>query len=124
MASFRNAGPVEHRLPAICNFGINHLVIEAVDALDDLRADSWRESHFGTDLDKARPSKHLRRRGVVMRHAAVDRPGRLDRKEGPKCARRQAFPPSRRVDPLGNLPFSFHREAGHRPYELRVVVDR
>src|SRR5439155_3246704 len=29
-----------------CNLGINHLVIEAVDALDDLRADSWRESRF------------------------------------------------------------------------------
>src|SRR5207249_3892843 len=45
------------------------VVIEAVDALDDLRADSWRESRF------------------VMRHAAVDRPGRLDCKEGPKCPR-------------------------------------
>jgi hypothetical protein len=28
-------------------------VIEAVDALDDLRADSSRESRFGTNLDKA-----------------------------------------------------------------------
>src|SRR5207244_6792352 len=61
-----------------CNLGINHLVIEAVDALDDLRVDSWRESRFGTDLDKARPSKHLCRRGVVMRHAAVDRPAALE----------------------------------------------
>src|SRR5437870_13059663 len=102
MASFRNAGPVEHRLPAICNFGINHLVIEAVDALDDLRADSWRESRFATDLDKARPSKHLRRRGVVIRHAAVDRPVRLDRKEGAKCPRRQALArwTSQAVDPF------------------------
>jgi len=63
-------------------------VIEAVDALDDLSADSWRESRFGTDLD-------LRRRGVVLRHAAVNRPGRLDRKEGPKCPRRLHHPQKR-----------------------------
>jgi len=73
--------------------GINHLVIEAVDALEDLRADSWRESRFGSDLDKARPSKHLRRRGVVMRYAAANRPRRLDRKERPN-PRHQALPPS------------------------------
>jgi len=87
MASFRNAGPVEHRLRAILQLGNQSSSDRGGRCAQRSRADSWRESRFETDLDKARASKHLRRRGVVMRHAAVDRPGRLDRNEGPKCLR-------------------------------------
>ena len=57
------------------------LVIESVDALEDLGADSWREPRVGAHLDEAGPSKHLRRAAIVIRHATVQRPGRLDREE-------------------------------------------
>jgi hypothetical protein len=53
--------------------GINRLLIESINVLDDLGADAWRERRFRAHLDKARPSKHLRRRGIVIRHATVER---------------------------------------------------
>jgi hypothetical protein len=75
-----------------CNLGINRLLIEAVDPLDDLGADSWRDRRLGGHLDEARPSKHLRRRGIVICDATADRPGPLDRKERLERPRGQALP--------------------------------
>src|SRR6187399_2069572 len=59
-----------------------------------------------------------------MRNTTVKRPGRLDLEERTERARRQALPPPRWCDPVGDLPFSFHREAAYGPHELAVVVDR
>jgi hypothetical protein len=69
--------------------GINRLSIESINALDDLGANPWRERRFGAHLDKARSSKHLRRRSIVTGHATIKWSRRLDRKERAEGPRRE-----------------------------------
>src|SRR4051794_25396505 len=88
------------------------------------RRQSWRERRFGAHLDKARSSKHLRRRGSVAGHATIKWSGRFDLKERTEGLRREPLTPSRRRDPVSDLPFSRHREAPYRPHKFPPVVDR